>query len=280
MKKYIITIVILFAIILLSISGYFIYSNAKTNESNSVDTLKSKGVSEIEYLSLDIISMMNEINNISYSNFKIVNEEIPNSNESQENSVDTENTISSSKIESNGILTNDNSKTDWKLLKSKIENMYSTWSTVMMDLSTLNVNKDNLTKYNNILDEITKSFEKEDKKTSLTHLADLHNLLSLYIKDFSDDSQKISLFNVKSYILYAYSYSEQDNWKKVTECISKAKQEFSNILNNQINNVNDIDVINKAYILINELEKNGKNKDKNIFYINYSNLMQEIENIE
>lgn len=280
MKKYIITIVILFAIILLSISGYFIYSNAKTNESNSVDTLKSKGVSEIEYLSLDIISMMNQINNISYSNFKIVNEEIPNSNESQENSVDTENTISSSKIESNGILTNDNSKTDWKLLKSKIENMYSTWSTVMMDLSTLNVNKDNLTKYNNILDEITKSFEKEDKKTSLTHLADLHNLLSLYIKDFSDDSQKISLFNVKSYILYAYSYSEQDNWKKVTECISKAKQEFSNILNNQINNVNDIDVINKAYILINELEKNGKNKDKNIFYINYSNLMQEIENIE
>lgn len=280
MKKYIITIIILFAIIVLSISGYFIYSNAKTNESNSVDTLKSKGVSEIEYLSLEVISMMNQINNISYSNFKIINEEIPNSNASQENSLDTENTINSSKMESNSILTNKNTKTDWNLLKSKIENMYSTWSTVMMDLSTLNVNKDNLTKYNDILDEITKSFEKEDKKTSLIYLADLHNLLSLYIKDFIGDSQKISLFNVKSYILYAYSYCEQNNWNKVTECISKAKQEFSNILNNQINNINDIDVINKAYILINELEKNGKNKDKNIFYINYSNLMQEIENIE
>ena len=279
MKKYVITIIILFSIILFSIGGYFIYSNAKTNESNSVDTLKSKGISEIEYLSLDIISMMNQINNISYSNFKIKNEEITNFNEDQQNSIDVENSINSSKIEKNGILIGDNSKVNWNELKSKIENMYSTWTTVMMDLSTLNVNKENLTKYNNILDELTKSFEKEDKKASLTYLADLHNLLSLYLKDFSNDNKIISLFVVKTYILYSYSYSEQDNWDKVTDCISKGKQEFLNILNNQINNVNDIDVINKSYILINELEKNGKNKDKNIFYINYSNLMQELENI-
>lgn len=279
MKKYVITIIILFAIILLSIGGYFIYSQAKTNKSNSTNTLKEKGFSEIEFLSLEIVSMMNQINNISYSNFKMVNEEIPNFDQSQENSIETENTINNSKIESDGILTSDNSKIDWNSLKNKIESMYSSWTTVMMDLSTLNVNKENLTQYNNIMDEITKSFEKEDKKASLTHLSDLHNLLSQYLKDFSDDSQKISVFTVKSYILYAYSYCEQDDWDNVTNCIAKAKQEFSNILNNQMTNVNDIDIINKAYILINELEKNSKNKDKDIFYINYSNLMQELENI-
>ena len=280
MKKYIITIIILFAIILLSIGGYFIYANAKTNESNSLDMLKSKSISEIEFLSSDIITMMNEINNISYSNFKVESKEIEMNDESLQNSVDTQNVINTTQIVNDNILNNYKDSTDWTFLKSKIENMYSTWTTVMMDLTSLNVNKDNLLKYNDVLDKITKDFENEDKSSSLIHLADLYNLLELYIKDIGPDNQKVSLFIVESNILYAYSYIEQDNWNKVLEYIGSAKQEFSNIINNQVNNVNNIDVINKSYILINELEKNANNKDKNIFYINYSNLMQELENID
>ena len=280
MKKYIITIIILFAIILLSIGGYFIYANAKTNESNSLDMLKSKSISEIEFLSSDIITMMNEINNISYSNFKVESKEIEMNDESSQNSIDSQNVINTTQIVNDNILNNYKDSTDWTLLKSKIENMYSTWTTVMMDLTSLNVNKDNLLKYNDVLDKITKDFENEDKSSSLIHLADLYNLLESYIKDIGSDNQKVSLFIVESNILYAYSYIEQDNWNKVLEYIGRAKQEFSNIINNQINNVNNIDVINKSYILINELEKNANNKDKNIFYINYSNLMQELENID
>lgn len=280
MKKYIITIIILFAIILLSIGGYFIYANAKTNESNSLDMLKSKSISEIEFLSSDIITMMNEINNTSYSNFKVESKEIEMNDKSSQNSIDSQNVINTTQIVNDNILNNYKDSTDWTLLKSKIENMYSTWTTVMMDLTSLNVNKDNLLKYNDVLDKITKDFENEDKSSSLIHLADLYNLLESYIKDIGSDNQKVSLFIVESNILYAYSYIEQDNWNKVLEYIGRAKQEFSNIINNQINNVNNIDVINKSYILINELEKNANNKDKNIFYINYSNLMQELENID
>ena len=280
MRKYIITIIILFAIILLSIGGYFIYVNAKTNESNSGDMLKSKVISEIEFLSSDIITMMNDLNNISYSNFKVENKKIEISEESKQNSMDTENYIYSTEIVNDNILTENNDNIDWDSLKSKIENMYATWPTILVDLTTLNVNKDNLLKYNDNLDKVTKDFENEDKKSSLIHLGDLYGLLELYVKDIESDSQKVSLFKVKTNILYGYAFIEQDNWNKVLEYIGYAKQEFSNIINNQINNVNNIDVINKAYILINELEKNANNKDKNIFYINYSNLIQELENIK
>ena len=51
------------------------------------------------------------------------------------------------------------------------------------------------------------------------------------------------------------------------------------MLNNQVNNMNNIDEINKSYILINELEEDSNNKNKNVFYVNYRNLMQELENI-
>lgn len=277
MKKYIVTIIILFIIILLSIGGYFAYANTKVNESNKDDMLKAKCISEIEYLSKDIVYMMNKLNNISYSNYKIENKEID--IKSQTNSTANENVVKSSTIISDNILNNDKDDINWNLLKSKIENMYSTWPTVMMDLTTLNVKKENLIKYNNILDKITNNFEDKNKSESLINLANLYNLLELYIKDIEADSQKVSLFIVQTNILYGYAFIEKDNWNKGLEYIANAKEEFSNILNNQLNNVNDIDVINKSYILINELEKNSNNKDKNIFYINYSNLMQELENI-
>lgn len=61
----------------------------------------------------------------------------------------------------------------------------------MMDLTSLNVNKDNLLKFNSKLDEIAKNFENKDEKKSLISLSELYDLVNLYIKDFSGDETKI-----------------------------------------------------------------------------------------
>ena len=302
MKKYIITIVILFVLIGLFIGGYFIYSNAKTNEANSVDTLKAKCTSELEYLSSNIILMMNQLNNISFENYEVTNDKvtISNSNEEDKQSGGGEtksedgsgggsnssegttssgsNTVNSSNVELNSTLANNN-KIDWNLLKADIEAMYSSWTTILMDLTTLNVNKDNLLKYNDKLGTIVENFEGEDKKSALINLADLYNLLTLYIQDFSTESYTKSRFIVTSNILYAYANIETDDWNKTSDYIGKAKTEYANIVNGQVNNVNKIDKINKAYILINEIEKNASNKNKDVFYVNYRNLIQELENL-
>ena len=99
------------------------------------------------------------------------------------------------------------------------------------------------------------------------------------MKDCAPDREETKIYNVKSNILYAYSFVETDEWNTVKSYISNAKNEFSNILNNQVNNQNSIDEINKAYILINELEEDCNTQNKNVFYVNYRNLMQELENI-
>ena len=189
------------------------------------------------------------------------------------------NTVNSSNVELNSILSNNNKEIDWNLIKSDIETMYASWTTVLMDLTTLNVNKDNLLKYNDTLGKIVDNLENEDKEATLVNLADLYNLLTLYIQDFSDDNNNKSLFIVKSNILYAYAYIETDDWDKVNDYVSKAKNEFSNIVNGQVNNVSKIDKIDKAYILVNEVEKSANEKKKSIFYINYRNLIQELEDL-
>ena len=293
MKKYIITIIVLFAIILLSIGGYFIYSNAKTEDANSVSTLHKKCISELNYLGMEITKMANALNNISYTNFEIQNKEIEASSQSQSGSENSEgggssnsgegtsskNSIDTSVIQYDTILTQDDKAIDWNSIKAKIENMHSIWTTILIDLTTLNVNRDNLLKYNDLLDQIILQLEDEDKQAAVNTMADLYHLLTLYIEDFSEDSNAVSILRVKSNILYAYVSVEKGDWDTVKQNIEKAKQEFSNVMNAAVNSINQIDRINKAYVLLNELQSDSENQNNKIFYINYRNVMQELEAI-
>ncbi len=288
MKKYIITITILLILIMVFIGGYFVYGNFKTNESNDVETLKQKCTAEIDYLSSNIIEIMNGVNNIQYSNYKVVDQEIPASesssnsesssaeNTQQGNTTSEENTINSSRMVTDTILNARNSDTKWDELTSKVEEIYTSWTTIMIDLTSLNVNRDNLLKFNNTLDSITKSIASKDKSQTLINSADLYSLVSSYIKDFSGDNEKNLVYSVRANILYSYAYTESDDWQKVIQYIGNAKGDFSGLLNNQVNNVNKIDIINKSYILINELEQDANNNDKDVFLVNYANLMQEL----
>ena len=289
MKKFVVSIIIFLIIIVLAIGGYFIYSNIMNNKSSDVQTLNEKCLSEIDFLQTSIISMMNSLNNISYTNYRIVSEEIDVSDSEeessssgqsgQENQTSTQNRIDSSSVVNNDILSSNSDDISWDELKSERENMYDSWTTILIDLTTLNVNKDNLLKYNNTMDKIVNDFENENKSASLKDLSDLYNLLALYVKDFAPEGNEANVYSVKSNILYAYTYATIDDWNNVKKYISSAKDEFTNILNNQVNNMNNIDEINKAYILINELDEDGNNQNKKVFYVNYRNLMQELENI-
>lgn len=280
MKKYIITIIILFILILLSICGYFVYANMKTNESGSSENINEKALSEIEYLNNEIIDIMNSLNNITYTDFAIENKDIEISEESSENTVSTdENSIDTSSMEIENTIKQNDKEIDWNIINEKIENIYSSWTTVLMDLTTLNVNKDNLLKFNDLTDELIGNIKDEDKTRCLYNCAELYNLLTLYIGDFSNDENIKAIYNTKSNILYAYAIIENDDWNTAGDYISNAKNEFNKIMNDQINNIINIDTINKGYILINELSDDTNKNNKDTFYINYKQLMQELDNI-
>lgn len=303
MKKYIITIITLFLIIVIAIVGYFVYGNIKESKANSSDMLTEKVISEIEYLGNNIIYVMNELNNISYTNYKIVSEEIEDSSSdenssssgsnsgqggsessggqssSEQGDSDKKSSITTTNMSNANSILNDDStdKINWNNVNMKVQDMYSAWTTIMIDLSSLNVNKDDLLKFNSTLDKISSSLEQKDKENALLNCSDLYSLLSKYVNDFSEENSKI--YNVRSNILYSYSEIERDNWEEAVNYIKKADENFASILNNQINNIDKIDIINKAYVLLNELQEDCNSKDRKVFLINYSNLMQELQNI-
>lgn len=278
MKKYIVTIIILFLIILVSVSGTIVYTNVKANEGGSLETLKEKAISEVDFLSAEIIDIMNGLNNIDDTNYKLVEEEVTVETQDEENSTSEDNTISQSVIEESGLV-NEADEIDWTSIGENAETVYSSWTTVLIDLTTIGVDKENLLKFNDLLDETIEAISVEDKQETLNYAADLYNMLALYVNDFSDDEQIKNVYNTKANILYAYSLINSDNWESAASYMTTAIDSFNSIMNNQVNNISTIDEVNKAYILINELADDVSKNNKDTFYINYQNLMNELDNI-
>lgn len=192
---------------------------------------------------------------------------------------DEENPITNMTMKYSSILVNPNKKIDWNTIKKETEKMYHTWNTVLIDLNSLNINQDNLLKYTTILDNITKAVQKKDKKMTLYRLAELYNLLVTYTKEYSNDNKRIVILDTRANIMYAYALIEDDKWQDMQNYIKRAQGIYNSLMNGALQNNSNTNT-NKAYILLNELYRSTDTKDKDIFYINYKNLMRELDIIQ
>lgn len=253
MKKGIFIIIIFVFIFLLIFGTLYIYSSNQNQ--NSTDKLKEKVDAEIKYLEDEIILMMSELNNVQ--------------------SIDDQSSITNMNQNDTSIL--NNKQVDYEDVKKDIENMYQTWNTTIIDLNSLGVKQDDLLKYTTYLGNATNAIKSKNKKSVMYNLADLYSLLVSYTKDYSNDNKKIILLSVKSNILYSYALIEDTKWNEMKNYIQKAQTVYSELMNGAMpSDVNPIN-INKSYILLNELSKSVDLKNKDSFYINYRNLIDELE---
>ena len=124
------------------------------------------------------------------------------------------------------------------------------------------------------------NIKNEDKTASLISLAKLYAYIPKYSSISSKNTKVNAMYATKSNILNAYSAIEQNNYNLVKTELANAEQSFMPIINNISSNTKNQTSINKSYILIKELQNINQNMDKDIFYIKYKNLMQELNNIE
>lgn len=255
---------------------------------------KEKVDQELEFLDTKFISLMNLLNNMSFTDYKVATEDIKeedksdksssnnnsessNSNKESSSSEEEKSSKSSSesssgsssnssqqesnnkeknqifKLEEENILSlKSNSNIKWDLIKSDIENLYSIWATITIDLQNVGANNDDILQFNSLLDELAKSAKDENKQESLTILSKLYDLLPKYMSSYSKNDVKKSVFNTKAHLLKAYSIADSGEWGKMKEEILKANEEFSNVINNTTIDKNKKLNVNRAYILLKE----------------------------
>ena len=301
-EKIIKYVTVLIVVIIIAISIFIIIKFKNNNKKN--DNLNEKTQEELKYISTKIIELMNGLNNITFSNYILIEEENTdnkenNSNENNENErneMNEENTSDTSSDKSNNtqsssesnikyelkgsnILSNNAGTINWDNEKGAIESINVKWTSLIVDLHQLNVNNDDILNFSNILNQTIVNIKQENKVNTMLDLANLYGHIPNYLKQFSNDEEKISIEYIKSNILNSYALVEQERWDEVKEQVFNSVENITNIMNSVNTEQFSQYQINRIYVMLNELYSSIDLKDKQLYYIKYRNVMEELMNI-
>jgi len=183
-----------------------------------------------------------------------------------------------SKDTQSGVLANQGKyETQWETIQTQIENLYQTWNTISIDLNSLNVDGKTILAFNDFLNNSTQSIKKKDKSKSMNAVVKLYQLLPKYSKNYKFDSKETKILEIKSSVVTAYVDVSNEDWSAAKKQLSGATTQFTNLLNSVGQNFQNQTLVNQCYILVNELNKAITLQDKEIFFIQYQNLMEKMD---
>lgn len=172
-----------------------------------------------------------------------------------------------------------NRNTNWQELQKSMQRLYSYWNSAILDFNNLDIDKNYLTDFGKILDNLTVSMKNQDKQSSLNNLIELYKRLNIYNESLNYDENYNNILLSKYKLLSAYSIAEQGNWTLMHENIIECAKYLSNVVNSMENNQYNQYNINQAYIAVKELENLINVKDLDLFYFKYQIAINKMQNI-
>ncbi len=186
--------------------------------------------------------------------------------------------IAISELIPNTILSSNNDEPDWVELAYLLENIYSTWPTINLDLQQKGISNEMIEGFSLSMNGAIQSLKNQDKNNTLINLYNMYINLPRYIMAITNDAKKINLYNTKANILNAYVLvATTDKWNDITSSIIEAKNSFNSILTSENDDKNEKINMQKTYVIMEDLERASKLNDKDIFLIGYKNIIQQLE---
>ena len=260
--------------------------NSKDNE----EIREEKVLTELEYFSSKFISMSNSLNDISLENYEIVskkvspesNSENGSSNKSSSNSDSSsgqeenkESSINVTEMKYNSVLDANQDDIDWDSMKEDIENINTSWGVVIIDLYTANIPESDIKAFEEDLNKTIIGIKEEDKSATILNVCKLYSYIPEFIKNTKEDDIKTDIEYTKYHILSAYTAASLNNWDTSEISLQNAENSFINVVKRS-NNENKT---RKTYMIIKDLQNAIGAKDKELFFLKYKNLMENINNI-
>ena len=181
----IICIILLITLIYIKVSSV----NAKSSDKD----LKGKINEEISFIDSNIIEIMNQINNIYLTKYKVYTKEVndPSSKTSSQNSSQGSSQKQASSSESSGssedsqsqegnqtntttvsdlvpntTLETNQQEVDWTSISFKFENLYSTWPTINLDLQKQGIANELITSFSLSMDGAVQSIKNKERENT------------------------------------------------------------------------------------------------------------------
>lgn len=288
MKKTI--LLFIFVLIILSLSGCMGMKNNKSSINQKVDT-------EICYLDGELLYIANGINNVSYYNYKIDVQEIQKESSKSDSSGEnknsekdggqsgggqegsSENKQSKEEIEKFSLSPNTiigtEKKINWEELAKRIELLYSAWITISKDLKQVGLEENKIIEFDKGLDLLAVSIKNKDTNSTLENTVELYALLPQFA-DYKKQNKNKRILESKYYLLLCYNDVNKEDWEQFSKSITDLKMNFSNISNQKSEYKGQEVNIDSISTIIKEMENTVELREKDIFFVKYKNMLQEL----
>ena len=143
----------------------------------------------------------------------------------------------------------------------------------------INVTQEEILTFNNQLDNLAVAVKDENKENTLSQMSTLYDTLATITQKIQGEETYKILVEVKQNIFKAYSKLDSENWSEIANDINNAITSYSKLLSNTNIETQNQYVINKGYVLINELKNAVNLKDISVFLIKYKYLLEELNSL-
>lgn len=168
----------------------------------------------------------------------------------------------------------DNVNVNWNELKSSIEKLYTSWTTISVDLKEVGVSDEQLAEFSSNLDLLAIAIKNENVNETMDKVIKLYEFLPMFASKLENENDR-NILECKNKLLYCYKYANEEDWNQFNVSIDDLKMRFSNIVGNKENYKGKENNLNSAFVIIDEMKNSGNAGDKSVFLIKYKNLIQE-----
>lgn len=166
---------------------------------------------------------------------------------------------------------------DWDNIEYIYENIFTSIPIMALDLEKKNVDSNLISNLNIALNGIAQSIIGQDKNSCIINYYNLYAYLNEIVKDVVEDDYTVNYYGTITNVLNAYALANQENkFKEMEESINKAINQFANILKDDSIEYNKKQNIKKIDLELKHTKDSIKLSDKNIFYLQYKNVMQDL----
>ena len=128
----------------------------------------------------------------------------------------TENTDENYEMQPSGILTT-NRDIDWNSCKNESELIYTSISTITLDLYRLNVSQEDILNFNKDLDNLTVSLEEENKQLALDSLVKIYEYIPKFAQTIIDNTLYKTVLETKLNVFKGYAKLDGGDWNKLIQ---------------------------------------------------------------
>lgn len=157
----------------------------------------------------------------------------------------------------------------WEHIKGDIEKINDSWSTLILDLTEVEVANQEMIGFSNNLNDLLITVSKEDDIAMLENLSNMYLKVIKFKEVYSENKNQIKKNKIKADVLVVFSLANKDDYESAKAKAGELVQNYKGFMNDKSYAEENAYNLNKIYALIEEFRNSLDRQNYDLIRMKY-----------